>query len=49
LTSTTGALLASGGMEALKSVMIIGALPFSLVMALMSVALIKSLIFRKID
>ena len=49
LTSTTGALLASGGMEALKSVMIIGALPFSIVMAFMSVALIRSLLIRKRD
>jgi choline-glycine betaine transporter len=32
-------------MDALRSAMIVGALPFSLVMALMAVALIKALIF----
>jgi choline-glycine betaine transporter len=47
LTATTGALLASGGMEALKSVMIIGALPFSIVMAFMSIALVRSLLINK--
>ncbi len=40
-------LLAAGGMDALRSAMIIGALPFSLVMALMSIALIKALLFTK--
>ena len=39
-----GVLLTAGGMDALRSVMIIGALPFSIVMALMAVSLIKSLI-----
>ena len=39
-----GVLLAAGGMDALRSVMIIGALPFSIVMALMSVSLVKTLI-----
>jgi len=38
-------LLVAGGMGALRSVMIIGALPFSLVMALMAVSLLKSLLF----
>jgi choline-glycine betaine transporter len=36
--------LAAGGMDALRSVMIIGALPFSIVMALMAVSLVKTLI-----
>ena len=39
-----GVLLTAGGMDALRSVMIIGALPFSVVMALMGISLIKSLI-----
>jgi choline-glycine betaine transporter len=39
-----GVLLAAGGMDALRSVMIIGALPFSIVMALMSVSLVKTLV-----
>ena len=37
------ALLVAGGLGALRSVMIIGALPFSLVMLLMAVALVKAL------
>ena len=37
-----GTLLYAGGMDALRSVMIIGALPFSLVMLLMTIALIKT-------
>ncbi|MGB1402721.1 MAG: BCCT family transporter [Porticoccaceae bacterium] len=40
-------LLAAGGMDALRSAMIIGALPFSLVMALMTVSMIKALVFDK--
>ena len=39
-----GALLSAGGMDALRSAMIVGALPFSIVMALMTVALIKVMI-----
>ena len=39
-----GALLSAGGMDALRSAMIVGALPFSIVMALMTVALIKIMI-----
>jgi choline-glycine betaine transporter len=35
--------LAAGGMGALRSAMIFGALPFSLVMALMTLSLLKSL------
>ena len=38
-------LLLAGGMDALRSAMIVGALPFSLVMALMVIALIKALAF----
>jgi len=38
-------LLAAGGMDALRSAMIIGALPFSLVMALMTISMIKALVF----
>ena len=39
------ALLTAGGMGAIRSAMIVGALPFSLVMALMAIALLKSLLF----
>ena len=39
-----GVLLTAGGMDALRSVIIIGARPFSVVMALMAISLIKSLI-----
>jgi choline/carnitine/betaine transport len=42
-------LLLAGGMDALRSAMIFGALPFSVVMALMGVSLIKALIFSKHD
>lgn len=42
-----GVLLAAGGMDALRSVMIIGALPFSLVMALMTVSMIKALVYDR--
>jgi len=45
LTVVIAVLLVAGGMGALRSVMIIGALPFSLVMALMAVSLLKSLLF----
>lgn len=38
-------LLTAGGMNALRSAMIIGALPFSFVMALMAISLIKALVF----
>jgi choline-glycine betaine transporter len=40
-TLLIGALLTAGGMGALRSAMIIGALPFSAVMALMAIALVK--------
>ena len=39
-----GALLIIGGLGAIQTAMIIGALPFSVVMALMGVALIKAII-----
>ena len=40
-------LLIAGGMGALRSAMIVGALPFSFVTALMAIALVKSLVFDK--
>jgi choline/carnitine/betaine transport len=42
-----GVLLAAGGMDALRSAMIIGALPFSLVMALMTVSMVKALVTHR--
>ncbi len=47
LGAVVGVLLKSGGLDALRSAMIIGALPFSLVMALMGIALIKAIVFPK--
>jgi len=47
LTAVVAALLAAGGLDALRSAMIIGALPFSLVMALMAISLIKALLSDK--
>ena len=38
-----GALLIIGGLEAIQTAMVIGALPFSMVMALMGIALIKAI------
>jgi len=49
LTAVIAVLLIAGGMAALRSIMIIGALPFSLVMALMAISLIKSLLFDSAD
>jgi choline/carnitine/betaine transport len=43
LTAVIAALLIAGGLGALKTAMIIGALPFSLIMVLLTVALIKAL------
>jgi len=43
-TAVIGSLLAAGGMDTLRSAMIIGALPFSFVMMLMLVSLLKSLL-----
>ncbi|MFT5483889.1 MAG: choline/carnitine/betaine transport [Halieaceae bacterium] len=48
ITTVIAVLLVAGGIDALRSVMIIGALPFTLVMVLMAVALIKSLLLDKI-
>ncbi len=44
LTGVIGFLLVAGGLDAIKSAMIIGALPFSLIMVLMGVSLVKALI-----
>ena len=44
LTLVIAMLLLAGGMEALRASMFVGALPFSLIMALMGVSLIKALI-----
>ncbi|MFT5372239.1 MAG: choline-glycine betaine transporter, partial [Bacteroidia bacterium] len=45
LVTVIASLLAAGGLDALRSAMIIGALPFSLVTALMAISLIKALLF----
>ena len=42
LTLVIGVLLVAGGLSAINTAMIIGALPFSLVMALMGVSLVKA-------
>ena len=42
-----GILLIVGGMDALRSAMLIGALPFSIVMALMELGMIKSIVIDK--
>lgn len=44
LAMIVGALLLVGGLGAIKTAMVIGALPFSLVMVLMSIALIKGVV-----
>ena len=44
LTLVIGVLLVAGGLDAINTAMIIGALPFSVVMALMGVSLFKALI-----
>ena len=44
LTLVIAVLLIAGGMEALRTSMLVGALPFSLIMGLMGLALIKALI-----
>ena len=44
-----GVLLSAGGMDALRSVMIIGALPFSVVMALMAISLVKTLLSEEAE
>jgi choline-glycine betaine transporter len=44
LTLVIAMLLVAGGVEALRASMLVGALPFSLIMALMGISLIKALI-----
>ena len=44
LTLVIGVLLVAGGLSAINTAMIIGALPFSMVMALMGISLLKALI-----
>lgn len=44
LTLVIAVLLVAGGLSAINTAMIIGALPFSLVMALMGVSLIKAMV-----
>ena len=44
MTSVITALLFAGGIEALRSAMILVALPFSFVMSLMAISLVKALI-----
>ncbi len=44
LTAVIGALLLAGGLNAIQAAMIIGAVPFSLMMILMGIALVKALI-----
>ena len=46
-SAVIASLLAAGGLDALRSTMIIGALPFSIVMMLMAISLVKVLIFKK--
>lgn len=43
LALVVGALIVAGGLSAIKTAMVIGALPFSLVMVLMGIALIKGI------
>ena len=47
LTIMIAALLTAGGLEAVKAAMIIGALPFSLVVVLMCISTLKALLFDK--
>ena len=44
LTLVIGVLLLAGGLAAINTAMIIGALPFSLVMVLMGVSLVKAIV-----
>jgi choline/carnitine/betaine transport len=48
-TAVIASLLAAGGMDTLRSAMIIGALPFSFVMMLMLISLLKSLFLSGAD
>ena len=45
LALVVGVLLISGGLSAIKTAMVIGALPFSFVMLLMGIALIKAILY----
>ena len=47
LTLVIAILLIAGGIDALRASMFVGALPFSFVMVLMTVSLLKSLVFRR--
>jgi choline-glycine betaine transporter len=47
LTLVIAMLLIAGGIDALRASMFVGALPFSFVMVLMTVSLLKSLVFRR--
>ena len=47
LTALIGALLIAGGLGVIKTAMIIGALPFSVIMVLMTISLIKALLSHK--
>jgi len=49
LTIVIAALLIAGGLGAIKTAMIIGALPFSLIMVLMALALLKAVLLPKGD
>ena len=44
LTAVIAALLLAGGLNAIQSAMIIGAIPFSFIMILMGISLLKALI-----
>ena len=44
LSLVVGGLIVAGGLSAIKTAMVIGALPFSVVMVLMGVALIKGIV-----
>ena len=48
LTLVIAVLLRTGGLAAINTAMIIGALPFSLVMALMGVSLVKAIVRDRI-
>ena len=46
LALVVGTLLVAGGLNALRAAMLIGAVPFSLVVALMGIALVKDILTR---
>ena len=49
LTALIGTLLMAGGLNALKTAMLIGAFPFSIIMVLMTLALFKSLLLKNTE